>query len=144
MLKTFRQPKFDICTSLIEKLSKHDTSCDGVSDILSAVKDRRDYLTVIFDDVTGDVLGGVSYYISNKSDSIEVDHLGTVEQGKGYGTLLMEKVFRTAYRLGKSVSLMSNGSADEFYAKIGMVKLGNKVPVIYEASIDDIKRRYCM
>lgn len=141
-LKTYRQPKFGIFDHLIKEIEdKYDMSLDGISSIISALKSHRDYITVLFAD-DGSVLGAISYYVTNKSKSIEIDHLGTIEHGNGHGTLLMEKVFRTAMRLDKSVSLMANGSANEFYEKIGMRNIGNKPIAIYELSNYEINNRY--
>jgi len=138
VLKTFKKPSFELYNSLIQKINqKYDTSNDGISSLLSALKDRRDYVSVLFD---GDnPIGAVSYYISDKSKSIEIDHLGVVDQGNGYGTLLMHKVFLTAIRLNKSVSLMTNGSSNEFYEKVGMYRVNERLPAIYEISIDKLK-----
>jgi len=143
ILKTYKRPTFEIRNSLIKEISnKYDTSHDGISSILSALKDHRDYITILLDD-DGNLIGCVSYYVKRKVPSIEVDHIGVVDQQKGYGTLLMEKVFRTAFRLQKSVNLVTNGSSNDFYEKIGMVRTSTKLPSSYEISIEDL-RRYCM
>lgn len=142
ILKTYKRPTFEFRNSLIKEISeKYDSSWDGISSILSALKDHRDYITILFDD-DENLLGVVSYYVSPKSASIQVDHIGTIEQQKGYGSLLMEKVFRTAFRLQKSVSLVTNGSSNEFYEKLGMTKISTKLPLSYEISIDDLCH-YC-
>lgn len=142
ILKTYKRPTFELRDSLIKEVTdKYDPSCDGISSIISALKDHRDYITLLLDD-DGNLLGVISYFVKGKVASIEVDHIGTVQQQKGYGTLLMEKVFRTAFRLQKSVSLVSNGSSNEFYEKLGMKKINSKSLSCYEMSIEDL-RSYC-
>jgi len=110
---------------------KHNHFSMGVNGIISALNDFRDYVLVLFDD-GNEILGAASYYIS-KGNYIEIDHIGVIEQGKGYGTILMKTIFKFAKeRRRYPVSLVSNGFANEFYEKLGMVRISTLSTIIYE------------
>ena len=76
--------------------------------------------------------------IYRKKNYIEVDHIGVVEQKCGYGTILMREVFKIAERLNRyPVSLTTNGYSNEFYEKMGMKRVNDKLPAVYELKKED-------
>lgn len=131
-LKTFNNTKSKLRTDMAESIrDKHNQISMGIDGIISALNDFRDYVLVLFDD-SNEILGAASYYIS-KGHYIEVDHIGVIEEGKGYGTILMKTIFKFAKERNRyPVSLVSNGYANEFYEKIGMVRINTHLPAIYE------------
>jgi len=119
-------------------LDNYDISWDGISSLISALDDHYDYVIVLFKNNI--IKGAVSYFISKKHSYIEIDHIGVVEHNRGYGKLLMYAVFKIADILNKkTVSLVTNGSSNEFYEKIGMYRVNNKIPAVYEITIDEIR-----
>lgn len=119
-------------------LDNYDPSWDGVSSLISALDDHFDYVIILF---KNDIIkGALSYFISKKHSYIEVDHLGVVEHDRGYGKMLMQSIFKIADILNKkSVSLVTNGSSNEFYEKIGMYRVNTKMPAVYEITIEKIR-----
>lgn len=137
ILQTFNNTKSRLRMKLIDDVKvKYNISDTGIDGILSALGDFRDKVIVLFND-NKEILGAVSYFISKKYSYIEIDHIGVVERSKGYGTILMETVFGIAKETKKrSVSLVSNGFANDFYEKLGMKRVGNGSTIIYEKNID--------
>lgn len=119
-------------------LDNYDTSWDGISSLISALDDHYDYAIVLFKNNI--IKGVVSYFISKRHSYIEVDHIGVVEHGRGYGKTLMFAVFKIADILNKkTVSLVTNGSSNEFYEKVGMCHVNNKTPAVYEITLEEIR-----
>jgi N-acetylglutamate synthase-like GNAT family acetyltransferase len=139
VLKHFKPSNRKLRAKLIEKFkSQVSTDIDqGISAILSAMGDFRDYLIIAFNDK---IVGAVSYYFKKKkSKCIEIDHLGVTEKRAGYGTALMAEVFNFAMRTRCDVSLVSNGYANEFYERMGMKCVNNgKMPSVYQIDLSDI------
>jgi hypothetical protein len=114
-----------------------ESSCDGVSTCISALCDYRDYVIVIY--VNGITKGAASYFSSKRTRNVEVDHLGVLDHEKGYGTLLMHEIFKEVVdRDMSTITLITNGSSNEFYEKIGMRRLGTKLPAMYELTKNEI------
>lgn len=135
-LKTYKNIKSKIRNELINNIkTKYDKNESGISGIISALQDFRNYVVVLFN-FNKEVLGAVSYYISKKN-YIGIDHIGVVEKRCGYGTILMQEVFGIADKVNKDfVTLITNGYSNEFYEKIGMVRInGNKLPAVYEKQL---------
>jgi hypothetical protein len=119
-------------------LDNYDPSWDGISSLISALDDNFDYVIVL--SKNNIIKGALSYFISNKHSYIEVDHIGVVEHNKKYGTKLMLAVFKIADILNKkTVSLVTNGSSNEFYEKVNMYRANNKTPAVYEITIEKIR-----
>jgi hypothetical protein len=117
-----------------------ETTEMGISTILSAIGDFRDYLIVAF---TDKIVGAVSYFKKKKLKHVEVDHIGVIDKRAGYGTALMGEVFKFAIRKRCDVSLVSNGYANEFYEGLGMRCINNgKMPSVYQMELTDIMVHY--
>jgi GNAT superfamily N-acetyltransferase len=137
VLQRYKNMKSKVRERLYKMVLKMYGSGDmGVNSLLSAITDYKDHLIIMF--VDNIIKGGISYYITKKSSSIEVDHLGIVDRGIGYGTMLMREIFNVAKSLGKAISLVANGFANDFYEKLGMYKVNDKIPTVYEMSRDQI------
>lgn len=62
-----------------------------------------------------------------------MDHIGVINQRQGYGTILMQEIFKIAKKLNRyPVLVVSNGYANDFYEKLGMDRINMKLPAIYE------------
>lgn len=133
ILKTFSNTKSAIRIKMMNDIrEKYSITDNGISGVVSALGDFRDRVIVLFNE-SKEILGAISYFISKKHSYIEVDHIGVVTRSKGYGSILMNAVFDVAKKTNKrSVSLVSNGFANDFYEKIGMVRVGNGPSIIYE------------
>jgi N-acetylglutamate synthase-like GNAT family acetyltransferase len=132
ILKTFTNVKSKIRTKMAAEVrEKYNMNDIGVDGIISALNDFRDYVIVLFNDYM-EILGAASYYLSKKS-YIEVDHIGVIDRHKGYGTILMKAIFKLAKEQNRyPVSLVSNGFSNDFYEKLGMIRINKGSPVIYE------------
>jgi hypothetical protein len=133
ILKTFSNIKSKIRTEMAEEVREKYTNMNdlGVDGVISALNDFRDHVLVLFTDCM-EIVGAASYYLSKKS-YIEIDHIGVIDRHKGYGKLLMTTIFKLAKKQNRyPVSLVSNGFSNEFYEKIGMIRINNAAPTIYE------------
>lgn len=130
ILKTYKSER--IRNKFIEEINcLYDNKDSGISGVLSALSDFRDYVIILFDNKK--IMGAASYYLSNKNNCIEVDHIGVIKSKCGYGTILMNGIFKLAIKLNRyPVSVVSNGYANDFYEKIGMERINMKLPAIYE------------
>lgn len=137
ILKTYKNINSKIRNNLIDKVkTTHDQNESGIGSLISALSDFRDNVIVLFNNKK--ILGAVSYYLSKKN-YVEVDHIGVVEQHQGYGTILMNEVFKIANKLNRyPVSLTTNGYSNEFYEKLGMKRVNDKMPAVYEMKKEDI------
>ena len=136
-LKTYKNINSKIRNKLIDKVkTTHDPNESGISSLISALGDFRDHVIVLFNNKK--ILGAVSYYLSKKN-YIVIDHIGVVEQHQGYGSILMKAVFKIADKLNRyPVSLTTNGYSNDFYEKMGMKRVNNKMPAVYELKKEDV------
>jgi hypothetical protein len=132
ILKTYKNQNSKIRNKLIDKVkSTYNPNESGISSLISALGDFRDYVIVLFNNKK--ILGAVSYYLSKKK-YVGIDHIGVIDQHQGYGTMLMKEIFK----LGYPVSLTTNGYSNEFYEKLGMKRVNDKMPAVYEIKKEDI------
>ena len=101
----------------------------GFSSIIDAIKSRNEDLIILYKDYS--LLGAASYSIIEKKNNIDITHIGILERRKGYGTILIKEIFRTAKILQYSMSATSNGYADDFYHAFGMIRSVDKPLGIY-------------
>jgi hypothetical protein len=135
ILKVFRNIKSHIRDTMIDDVNlMYDIKDSGVNGILSALSDFRSYVIVLFDNKK--IIGAASYYISKKDNYIELDHIGVVERGMGYGTILVHAILKILPIYHKSkLTLVTNGYSNEFYEKLGMKRINDKLPAVYELLI---------
>ena len=136
-LKTLRNTRSKIRDELIDKLkNEYSMSVSGVESMLSALNDIRDYVILLYDN--DELMGVISYYMSKKK-YIEIDHLGVIKQHCGYGTILIQEVFKIAKNTDRyPVTVITNGYSDIFYEKMGMERITQSLPAVYEMSKDKL------
>lgn len=140
LLKTFKNVRSKVRIKLIESIKqKYDINDSGISSIISALNNFRDYVIVLFDH--NKIMGAVSYYLSKKK-YIEVNHIGVIIMRCGYGSILMREVFKVACLKNRHpVSLVTNGYSNEFYEKLEMVRINsNKLPAVYEMPKEKLEK----
>lgn len=101
----------------------------GFSAMIDAIKSTNENLIILYKNYS--IIGAVSYDINNKKRDISISHIGVLEKRKGYGTKLMKDIFSYADIIKCSVTVTSNGYADDFYHSLGMLRMVDKPLGIY-------------
>lgn len=101
----------------------------GFSAMIDAIKSLKDNLIILYKNFS--IVGSVSYEINDKRQEISISHIGILEKRQGYGTILMKDIFSLANIIKYSVTVTSNGYADDFYHSLGMLRLVDKPLGIY-------------
>ena len=101
----------------------------GFSAMIDAIRSKNENLIMIYKNFS--LIGAVSYTINEKKKSIIVDHIGVIERRHGYGTILIKEIFSIAKILDYSVTVTSNGYADDFYRSFNMIRIVDKPLGIY-------------
>jgi len=101
----------------------------GFSAIIDAIKSTNDNLILFYKNYI--LVGAASYSITEKKKSIDVTHIGVIERRKGYGSIIMNSILSSAKILHYSVSVTSNGYADDFYHSLNMKRIVDKPLGIY-------------
>lgn len=101
----------------------------GFSAIIDAIKSTNDDLLLLYKNYT--LIGASSYNVNDKKRSIDITHIGTLERRKGYGKIIMNSILSSAKLLQYSVSVTSNGYADDFYHNFNMKRIVDKPLGIY-------------
>lgn len=102
---------------------------NGFSAIIDAIKSTNENLILLYKNYS--LIGAASYSIADKKKSIDISHIGILERRKGYGTIILKEIFRTAKILQYSITATSNGYADDFYHSFGMKRMVDKPLGIY-------------
>jgi hypothetical protein len=105
------------------------SSDSGFSSIIDAIKSRHEDLIMLYKNFS--LIGAASYSVIEKKNNIDITHIGVLERRKGYGTIIIKEIFRTAKILKYSMSVTSNGYADDFYHAFGMIRSVDKPLGIY-------------
>jgi hypothetical protein len=109
----------------------------GFSAMIDAIKSINENLIILYKNYS--IIGAVSYDINDKRRDIIISHIGVLERRKGYGTILMKDIFSLADIIKFSITVTSNGYADDFYHSLGMLRLVDKPLGIYSIQANNIR-----
>lgn len=109
----------------------------GFSAMIDAIKSINENLIILYKNYS--IIGAISYDINDKRRDIIISHIGVLERRKGHGTLLMKDIFSLADIIKFSVTVTSNGYADDFYHSLGMLRLVDKPLGIYSIQANKIR-----
>jgi hypothetical protein len=101
----------------------------GFDSILDAIKSTKENLMLLFKNFA--LIGAMSYTILERKQSITITHIGVLERRKNYGSIMMREILKLAKLLHYSVTVTSNGYADDFYHSLGMVRIIDKPLGLY-------------
>lgn len=101
----------------------------GFSAMIDAIKSTKEDLIMLYKNFS--IIGAISYSINNNTRDISISHIGVLERRKYYGTKLMREILSLASVLNCSITVTSNGYADDFYKSFGMTRIVDKPLGIY-------------
>lgn len=125
-IKDYRTDYKKYLETIRPELCKKDS---GFNSMINAIDYLNENLIMIYKNYS--LIGALSYDVIDKKKDIIVSHIGVIERRKGYGTLLMKELFKTAKAMEYSITITSNGYADAFYESLKMRRIVDKPLGIY-------------